>query len=272
MKAIVHNLRRAILLLFDLVPTSVARHETYRSVRRRLSQTPERFAVKPTVRPFTPGAWRERSLAGPETDLVIDGFPGSANSWVANAIRRAVERPVRIESHFHYTVQLRRAVAYGVPAVVLLREPRAACDSLKSKEPHTWDVLIVLHWLHYYRWVARHQSTLIVVRFEDAIRDVDGLRRSVPAVGHLCARMLRGDALSRRASKTRAHLDRSRPWTRWLLARANNQYGPLWSTAVTWAAPDTAEDSTEPPTQGTGADSHPPVTRPAPAPVGGSRQ
>lgn len=234
MSALAHNLRRAALLLIDLLPTAVVRHEIYRGLRRRLSRTPDRFAVKAAAHPFTHGGWRERNLAGPETDLVVDGFPGSANSWVANAIRRAVDRPMRIESHFHYTVQLRRAMAHGVPAVVLLREPGAACDSLKSKEPRTWDSLILLHWLHYYRWVARHHGALTLVRFEDAIRDLDGLRGVAVAVGHLCACPLRGDAVSRRSSRVRARLNRARPWTRWLLTKASQRHARLAAAAQPW--------------------------------------
>lgn len=236
MRRLGHNLRALLLLVADLVPTAVARSEHYRSLRRRLSRAPERFAVKSAARPFTPGHWRERSLAGPETDLVIDGFPGSANSWVANAIRRATDRPVRIESHFHYSAQLKRARSFGVPAIVLIRAPQAACDSLKSKQPQTWDLLIILRWLTYYRYVARHPGSWHVVCFEQVIADLDRLRRTNPDLERLCARPLDGEGESKRTSTQRTPIERSRPWMRWLLRRAERRYrqltGGLWQDRV----------------------------------------
>ncbi len=265
MMAIRHNLRRAALLAIDLLPTAIVRHETYRNIRRRFSRTPERFTVKPVAPPFTKGGWRERTLAGPETDLVVEGFPGSANSWTANAIRRAIDQPVRIESHFHYTVQLRRALAHGVPTVVLLREPGAACDSLKSKEPQTFDSLILLHWLFYYRWVARHHHALTLVRFEDVTRDIDGLRHADRAVGRLCTRPLQGDALSRRHSPARAAIARDRPWTRWLLAKASQRHRQLVAIVEPWT-----ESLDAPPEAGTRATNGTPESEPFDAPAAGT--
>lgn len=220
MRAVPHNLGQLVLLVADCLPAPLVRGRAYRAVRCVISRTPARFEVKDAAWPFTRGQWRERGLAGPETDLVVEGFPGSANSFVSNAVRRAVERPARIESHFHYTVQLRRAHAWRVPAVVVVRPPRAACDSLKSKSPATWDWLVALRWLLYHRYVLRHRSDLAIIPFADAVADVDIVRRRVPAVARLVARPLVADPGLRRPTSERISIDSRRRLVGWLIGRA----------------------------------------------------
>lgn len=225
--ALRNNLVQLLLLVGDLAPAPLVSGAAYRSLRRRLSSNPRRYDVKSAAPPFTPGAWRERNLAGPETDLVIEGFPGSANSFVSNSVRTAIDRSVRIESHFHYTVQLRRARAKGVPTVVMVRRPVDACDSLKTKNPRTWDWLIVLRWLLYYRYVERYRDQLTVIDFDRAIADVDFVRRSCPAVAALAARPLAGELRFRRPGRDRVRIKAEKPLIRWLLRRATARHARL---------------------------------------------
>lgn len=191
-------------LLLASVPARVASTEAYVRLRRRLSSTPRRFERPGALADWRPGEdWRHRKVVFAETDLVVDGFPGSANSFVSNALREAAGEGVHVTSHFHHTAQLARALAFGVPAVVVVREPRAACDSLKSKEPALWDALIVCRWIHYHRFVLRHLAHLDVFLFEEVTRDLDCVRRHSAAVRRLVAGTIVADAAHRRASRRR---------------------------------------------------------------------
>lgn len=223
------NLTEVGHMALSTVPGWLARRDAYRRFRRRISATPARFEPLPPAPMDTRGDWRNRKLASPVTDLVIDGFPGSGNSFVSNCVRAAIDRPANVESHFHHTVQLVRALAFGVPAVVVVRDPRGACASLKSKEPALADLLIVARWLHFHRFVARHRSRLDLVRFEDAIADVDVVRRTSDGVRALVARPLEADTSLRRASTVRTAFDGDRWPTRWLLERAQRRYESLFS-------------------------------------------
>ncbi len=215
-----YNLGQLALLVFDCLPAPLVIGTGYRNFRRRLSRNPERYEVKSATKPFTKGGWRERGLTGPETDLVIDGFPGSANSFASNVVRRAIDRPTRVESHFHYTAQLRRARHFKVPTVVPVRPPRDAADSLKSKVPATWDWLIILRWLLYHRYVERYQHEMVIVPFAALVADIDILRRRVPAIQALVTRPLEADQNLRRAARSRVHVDASGWPASWLLTRA----------------------------------------------------
>jgi hypothetical protein len=59
-------------------------------------------------------------------DIVIEGYPRSANSFAVHAFRVAQDHPVRIAHHLHAPAQLIAAVRAGVPALVMVREPQDA--------------------------------------------------------------------------------------------------------------------------------------------------
>ncbi len=66
------------------------------------------------------------AVIGPETELVIDGYFRSANTFCVYAFQLAQDRPVRLAHHLHAPAQLIMAARRGVPALLLLREPRDA--------------------------------------------------------------------------------------------------------------------------------------------------
>lgn len=220
-----HNLRAALHLLLSSVPGRLARADAYVRLRRLLSSTPRRFERPGPLAAWRRGEeWRQRKIVFPETDLVVEGFPGSANSFVSNALRAAAGERALIASHFHHTVQLARALAFGVPAVVVVREPRAACGSLKSKDPALWDSLILLRWIVYHRFVVRHLDRLDVFLFDEVIRDPDVVRRRSPAVSRLVDGEVVADPAHRRPSRRHAPVRCERLPNRWLLKVARRLY------------------------------------------------
>ena len=64
-----------------------------------------------------------------DTELVIEGFPRSANTFALVAFEAMQDRPVRVAHHLHSAAQVLRAVEWGIPALVLVREPRDAIVS-----------------------------------------------------------------------------------------------------------------------------------------------
>jgi len=66
----------------------------------------------------------------PECDLVLEGFPRSANTFLYRILRSALRSDQKIAHHVHRSQQVAMAVRYGVPAFVLYRPPLAAIASL----------------------------------------------------------------------------------------------------------------------------------------------
>jgi hypothetical protein len=66
------------------------------------------------------------------TEVVIEGFPRSANSTTVNTFLAWQGRPVAVAHHKHHAAQLLRAVEWQIPAIVLIRRPADAIISLRA--------------------------------------------------------------------------------------------------------------------------------------------
>jgi hypothetical protein len=91
-----------------------------------------RFASdKPAIFfPFARLAGNTRLLDA-QTELVVDGYPRSANSFTEAAFAYSqAQRGIRLATHVHSAAQIIRAVECGIPAVVLLRQPDQAVASM----------------------------------------------------------------------------------------------------------------------------------------------
>lgn len=135
-----------------------------------------------------------------------------------------------IESHFHWTAQLKRAIAFQVPVLVVVRDPHTACSSLKSKRPQLQGWIVVLHWIQYHRFILRHRARLDVVLFEDIIRDVDLARRVSPTVNRLVHAPLLPYAAYQNTSAQRTPLQGEKRIVRYLLGYATQIYTALASS------------------------------------------
>ena len=71
-----------------------------------------------------------------ETDLVVEGFPRSGNTFALLALMTAQPRPLRTADHLHVPAQVLRAVAWNIPVLLIVREPDAAIRSLVVRYPY----------------------------------------------------------------------------------------------------------------------------------------
>ena len=111
-------------------------------------------------------------VAGSETEIVIEGFPRSGNTFAVVAFRQAqAGRERKIAHHLHAPAQLLTAVRYGVPHMLLLRSPTEACASLMLREP--WiDVRSAL-WAYclFHEALKPIRTEIFVAPFSDVISD-----------------------------------------------------------------------------------------------------
>lgn len=69
------------------------------------------------------------TVLGPDTDLVIEGFPRCANTWT-EALIRAAAPGLHLAHHTHAAAHVIAATRAGVPVLVLYRAPEDAVTSL----------------------------------------------------------------------------------------------------------------------------------------------
>lgn len=88
------------------------------------------FSSVPTYRLMRALSRTANQLADRDTELVIEGFPRSANTFSEVALYISQGADFKMAHHGHYPVHVKHALALGKPCVVLIRDPMSAVASL----------------------------------------------------------------------------------------------------------------------------------------------
>jgi hypothetical protein len=151
-------------------------------------------AVRSTVKRL---AWELRTLAGrspllcrwllhrsgevatAETEICIEGFPRSGNTFTVIAFQQAQARTVSIAHHVHAPGSVIGAARLRKPALILLREPEEAAVSMVIRYPHLSLGQALRGYRRFYAPLVPYRDRVVVGRFEDVTADLGGLIRQV---------------------------------------------------------------------------------------------
>lgn len=114
-----------------------------------------------------------------DTELVIEGFPRSANTFALFAFQKAQDQPVRIAHHLHAQSQIELGVRYGLPVITLIREPIGAVTSLVTRHPENGVKESLLQYLKFYSSVAKLAEQVVIAEFDTVINDYGSIIRRV---------------------------------------------------------------------------------------------
>ena len=106
-----------------------------------------------------------------DTDLVIEGFPRSANSFVVRAFSMS-QAPLKIAHHTHAPGQVIVACWRRVPTLVLVRRPIEAVARLALLQPRVSLALLLRGWCRFYGPLVPWLDRFVVGRFEDVTTDL----------------------------------------------------------------------------------------------------
>ncbi len=112
-------------------------------------------------------------IVNPETQLVIEGFPRSGNSFARRAFVMAQDESfdkTRIAHHLHVPAQVVRAARWQIPTLVLIRRPRDAVLSFAIWDPITVDQAL-RYYLSFYETVEKYRDAYVLGRFEEVTED-----------------------------------------------------------------------------------------------------
>jgi hypothetical protein len=109
----------------------------------------------------------------PRTEVVIEGFPRSANSFVVAVFRHMHSRQPSMAHHVHAPAQVLRGVCMNIPTLVLIRRPLDAVTSLLVFTPRI-PVSSALRAYHsFYTTVFPYRAGFVAATFEEAIEHLD---------------------------------------------------------------------------------------------------
>jgi len=124
--------------------------------------------------------WRGHGeLVGPTTDILIEGYPRSANSFSVAAFRLAQGRAIEVAHHTHAPGHVLAALRLHVPTIVLIREPEDAVLEFALVRQSLTVHQALRGWVRFYSALLPHRSRFVVGPFPEVTSDYGAVIRRV---------------------------------------------------------------------------------------------
>ena len=108
-------------------------------------------------------------IVSADADIVIEGFPRSANTFMTTWFDLAQEKNTKIAHHLHESYQVRFAEANDIPCVVLIRRPLDAIASVILRDRRMKSVSMLRNYIRFYDQIQSYHRNSVIVMFEEAI-------------------------------------------------------------------------------------------------------
>ncbi len=105
------------------------------------------------------------------TDIVIEGFPRSGNTFAFTAFLMAQPDAVRAAGRVHAPAQLVAAAKWGIPGIALIRHPDEAIPSFVIRHPRIAIRQAMRGWLRFYAPLRPYLDRLVVGVFDQVTKD-----------------------------------------------------------------------------------------------------
>jgi hypothetical protein len=114
-----------------------------------------------------------------DTDILIEGYPRSANSFAVAAFRLAQGREVAVAQHTHAPGHVLAALRMHVPSLVLVREPEEAVLEFVIARPSLTLRQALRGWVRFYATLLPYRRRFVVGSFAEVTTDFGAVIRSV---------------------------------------------------------------------------------------------
>lgn len=120
---------------------------------------------------------RKDLMLSRDTDLCVEGFPRSANTYGVLLIEKFASQPLKIAHHLHIPSQLTYAIKWNIPAILLIREPSQAIPSLILREGVS--IRTAMEWYNsFHTELMPCKEKLVVWQFDELVNNpLDCLRK-----------------------------------------------------------------------------------------------
>ena len=156
-------------------------HTTWLRIQDRLSVNPWIFLPLSRFRPSLRGFEDPPRAVRRRTEIVIEGFPRSGNTFAVVAFRLAQRREIEIAHHLHAAAQIKRAANLEIPAIVLIREPSEAVLSVVAKDQEVSIAWALRSYIRFYSAVFPYLEKAVVAPFPCVTSDLASIIRHVNA-------------------------------------------------------------------------------------------
>jgi len=113
----------------------------------------------------------EECLFSSEKELVIEGFPRSANTFAVVAFWQAQKQHTPMGHHLHVEAQILEAVKAGKPSIALIRHPDDAIRSLIIRHPKVQPIDVYQRWVSFYTAIEKVKESVVIADFTEVTKD-----------------------------------------------------------------------------------------------------
>lgn len=134
------------------------------------------FIYFPVIKIFNRNVFR---LVSNKTDIVIEGYPRSGNTFLESMIYLRANRNIVIAHHTHVIAQIKRSLNLNKPILVTIRNPIDAISSLFNFYEKKIPIEILLsEYYKYYLFISRSIEKILIINF-DHINDHENLTKKI---------------------------------------------------------------------------------------------
>ncbi len=109
------------------------------------------------------------------TQLVIEGFPRSANTFAVATFNEAQPEKLRIAHHMHVPAQIIRGLRWKIPTIILIRNPKDAVVSLAMYDQQISINQALKCYVSFYKSVYPYRSECVIASFEEVINNYSSI-------------------------------------------------------------------------------------------------
>jgi hypothetical protein len=114
-----------------------------------------------------------------DTEIVIEGYPRSGNTFASSAFRLAQNRPIKIAYRLHAPTQLICAAKMKIPAIALIRQPEDAVLSWMIHRSHLTIEQALKGYISFHEAILPYCDNFVIANFEVVINDFGAIIRAV---------------------------------------------------------------------------------------------
>ena len=114
---------------------------------------------------------RKKLSVNQNTQIVIEGFPRSANTFAVVAFKYQQTNQVKIAHHLHIPAQVIKAAQLRIPTIILIRHPEDAIISLIIRESRISIKLALKVYISFYKAIEKFDDYYIIASFEEVTQN-----------------------------------------------------------------------------------------------------
>jgi hypothetical protein len=115
--------------------------------------------------PFARRKYGHETVLSRDTEIVIEGFQRSGNTFAVMAFQLAQDRPTKTAHHLHAAAHVVAAAERGVPIVLLIRDPEATVVSHMLREPCITPRQALSNWIRFYERAQPYRDRMVIGEF-----------------------------------------------------------------------------------------------------------